>query len=57
MVLNGTNLMIDNLDSLAKIDHLCDDVGVDTIEFGGTVGVAMDCGKIEWGNAKLYLKF
>jgi aldehyde:ferredoxin oxidoreductase len=50
MALNGSNLMIDNLDSLARIDHLCDDVGIDTIEFGGTVGVAMDCGKIEWGN-------
>jgi len=50
MALNGTNLLIDNLDSLAKIDHLCDDVGIDTIEFGGTVGVAMDCGKVDWGN-------
>ena len=52
MALNGTNLLIDDLDSLAKIDHLCDDVGIDTIEFGGTLGVAMDCGKIEWGNTK-----
>ena len=52
MALNGTNLLIDNLDSLAKIDHLCDDLGVDTIEFGGSVGVAMDCGKVEWGNAE-----
>jgi aldehyde:ferredoxin oxidoreductase len=52
MALNGSNLLIDNLDSLAKIDHLCDDIGVDTIEFGGTVGVAMDCGKIEWGDAE-----
>ncbi|NVM36585.1 MAG: aldehyde ferredoxin oxidoreductase, partial [Candidatus Lokiarchaeota archaeon] len=52
MALNGTNLLIDNLDSLAKIDHLCDDLGIDTIEFGGTVGVAMDCGKIEWGDAE-----
>ncbi|MFX0001490.1 MAG: aldehyde ferredoxin oxidoreductase N-terminal domain-containing protein, partial [Candidatus Hermodarchaeota archaeon] len=52
MALNGSNLMIDDLDSLAKIDHLCDDVGIDTIEFGGTVGVAMDCGKIEWGDAE-----
>ncbi len=51
MALNGSNLMIDDLDSLAKIDHLCDDLGLDTIEFGGTVGVAMDCGKIEWGDA------
>ncbi|MBD3256208.1 MAG: aldehyde ferredoxin oxidoreductase [Candidatus Lokiarchaeota archaeon] len=51
MVLNGSNLMIDDLDALARIDHLCDDVGVDTIEFGGTVGVAMDEGRVEWGNA------
>ncbi|MFX0067161.1 MAG: aldehyde ferredoxin oxidoreductase C-terminal domain-containing protein, partial [Candidatus Hermodarchaeota archaeon] len=52
MALNGTNLLIDNLDSLARIDHLCDDLGIDTIEFGGTVGVSMDCGKIEWGDAE-----
>ncbi len=52
MALNGTNLLIDDLDSLAKIDHFCDDIGIDTIEFGGTVGVAMDCGKIHWGDAK-----
>ena len=51
MALNGSNLMIDNLDSLAKIDHLCDDLGIDTIEFGGAAGVAMDCGKIPWGDA------
>jgi len=52
MALNGPNLMIDDLDSLAKIDHLCDDLGIDTIEFGGTVGVAMDCGEVNWGNDK-----
>ena len=51
MALNGSNLMIDNLDSLAKIDHLCDDLGIDTIEFGGAAGVSMDCGKIPWGDA------
>ncbi len=53
MTLNGTNLLIDDLDSLAKIDYFCDDVGIDTIEFGGTIGVAMDCGKIPWGDAKV----
>ena len=52
MCLNGSNLLIDDLDALAKIDHFCDDVGVDTIEFGGTVGVAMDCGTIPWGDTK-----
>ena len=52
MALNGTNLLIDDIDSLAKIDRLCDDIGIDTIEYGGTVGVAMDCGKVDWGNAE-----
>jgi aldehyde:ferredoxin oxidoreductase len=52
MALNGTNLLIDDLDSLAKIDHFCDDIGIDTIEFGCTAGVAMDCGKIPWGDEK-----
>lgn len=51
MCLNGSNLLIDDLDSLARIDHLCDDIGIDTIEFGGTIGVAMDCGKVSWGDA------
>ncbi|MFX1554611.1 MAG: aldehyde ferredoxin oxidoreductase C-terminal domain-containing protein, partial [Promethearchaeota archaeon] len=56
MALNGSNLLIEDLDSLAKIDHLCDDIGIDTIEFGGTVGVAMDCGRVEWGDAEKVLK-
>lgn len=52
IALNGSNLAIDNLDHVAKIDYLCDDVGIDTIEFGVTIGVAMDSGKINWGDAK-----
>jgi aldehyde:ferredoxin oxidoreductase len=51
MALNGSNLLINDIDKLAQIDHFCDDVGIDTIEFGGTCGVAMECGKIEWGDA------
>jgi aldehyde:ferredoxin oxidoreductase len=53
---NGSNLLIDNLDDVAQIDHLCDDSGVDTIEFGVTIGVAMDAGKVKWGNAKEVFK-
>ncbi len=52
ITLNGSNLMINDLDKLAKIDHLCDDIGIDTIEFGCTVGVAMDVGNVKWGNAE-----
>ena len=56
MALNGANLLIDDIDVLARIDHLCDDLGIDTIEFGVTAGVAMDCGKIVWGDSKTVLE-
>ncbi|MFX1278226.1 MAG: aldehyde ferredoxin oxidoreductase C-terminal domain-containing protein [Promethearchaeota archaeon] len=48
---NGSNLLINNLDDVARIDHLCDDTGIDTIEFGVTIGVAMDAGKVQWGDS------
>ena len=53
---NGSNLLIDNLDDIAKIDHLCDDGGIDTIEFGVTMGVAMDAGKVPWGDSERVLE-
>ncbi len=56
MALNGSNLMINDIDKLAQIDHFCDDVGIDTIEFGGTIGVAMDAEKIIWGDADKVLE-
>ncbi len=56
IALNGSNCMINDLDSLAKLDHLCDDNGIDTIEFGVTIGVAMDAGLIEWGDADKVLE-
>jgi aldehyde:ferredoxin oxidoreductase len=56
MALNGSNLMINDIDKLAQIDHFCDDVGIDTIEFGGTIGVAMDAEKISWGDVDKVLE-
>jgi aldehyde:ferredoxin oxidoreductase len=56
IALNGSNCMINDLDKLARIDHLCDDNGIDTIEFGVTIGVAMDAGKIDWGDADKAIK-
>lgn len=47
----GANCLIDDLDEIARMDHLCDDIGVDTIEMGCTVGVAMEGGLIPWGDA------
>jgi aldehyde:ferredoxin oxidoreductase len=56
IALNGSNLLINNLDHLTKIDHLCDDIGIDTIEFGVTMGVAMENGKVNWGDANKVFK-
>ena len=49
---NGANCGIDDLDAIARIDRLCDDTGLDTIEIGCAVAVAMDGGLIEFGDTK-----
>ena len=49
---NGANCGIDDLDAIANIDRLCDDYGFDTIEMGCTIGVAMEAGVKEFGDAK-----
>ncbi len=46
----GPNTLIDNLDSLARLDRLCDDLGLDTIEMGNTIAVVMEAGVIKWGD-------
>lgn len=51
IALNGSNLGIDSLDVIARIDRTCDDFGIDTIETGGTLGVCMEAGKIPFGDA------
>jgi aldehyde:ferredoxin oxidoreductase len=46
----GANLGIDDLDAIAMMDHRCDDLGIDTIEMGATIGVLNDVGLFEFGN-------
>jgi len=48
----GAHCMIKDLDDIAMMDRLCDDFGVDTIEAGVTIGVAMEGGLIPWGDSK-----
>jgi aldehyde:ferredoxin oxidoreductase len=43
---------IADLDTIARLDHLCDDIGVDTMSTGVAVAVAMDAGYKEFGDAK-----
>jgi len=40
----------DDLDSIAKLDFLCDDIGLDTMNTGVAVAVAMDAGYISFGD-------
>lgn len=48
----GANTTIHDLDDIAMLDRLCDDYGLDTIETGVALGIAMDGGLIEWGDGK-----
>jgi aldehyde:ferredoxin oxidoreductase len=41
---------IDDLDTIARLDYLCDDIGVDTMSTGVAVAVAMDAGYREFGD-------
>lgn len=46
----GANLEIDNLEAVAQMDRLCDDIGLDTIETGNAFGVAMEAGVAQFGD-------
>ncbi|WP_211289620.1 hypothetical protein SPSIL_036930 [Sporomusa silvacetica DSM 10669] len=52
IALNGSNLGIDSLDFIAKVDRLCDDFGLDTMDTGATLGVCMEGKKIAFGDEK-----
>lgn len=51
----GANTTIKDLDDIARLDRACDDLGLDTIETGCTIAVAMDAGIIPWGDGKAAL--
>ncbi len=53
---NGGNLGIGDLDIIAQIDRLADDFGIDTIELGVTIGVAMEAGIIKFGDGEGAIK-
>lgn len=47
----GGMLGNNDLDSIAQLDFLCDDIGLDTISTGVAIAVAMDAGHKEFGDA------
>ncbi len=49
---HGGNCGIDDLDVIAELDRLDDDYGLDTIEMGAAIGVAMEAGLVKFGDAE-----
>jgi aldehyde:ferredoxin oxidoreductase len=53
---HGANCGIDDLDVIAKLDFLDDNYGLDTIEMGATIAVAMEAGLAKFGDGKGAIK-
>ncbi len=52
----GANCGLDNLDQVAELVRICNDFGIDTIEAGVTLGVAMEAGLAEFGDGAAAIK-
>ncbi|MFX1303074.1 MAG: aldehyde ferredoxin oxidoreductase family protein [Promethearchaeota archaeon] len=52
----GPNCSIYNLDDIGELNRACNDLGLDTIEAGDTLAVAMEGGLIKFGDGKGALK-
>jgi aldehyde:ferredoxin oxidoreductase len=48
----GSNCCISNLDDIARINRLCNDLGLDTMDVGASVAIAMEAGLLPWGDGK-----
>jgi aldehyde:ferredoxin oxidoreductase len=53
---HGGNCGIDDLDTIAQLDRLDDDFGLDTIEMGATIGVAMEAGLAQFGDGEAAIR-
>jgi aldehyde:ferredoxin oxidoreductase len=50
--LMGSNLGLGNLDDVARLNFMCNDFGLDTIETGAAIGVLIEAGLASFGDAK-----
>jgi aldehyde:ferredoxin oxidoreductase len=48
--LMGTNIDIDSLDAIGRLNWQVNDLGLDSIEIGGSLGVAAEAGLMRWGS-------
>lgn len=52
----GANCGIDDLDTVARLTFECNDIGLDTIEAGNAIAIAMEGGAAEFGDGQAALK-
>ncbi len=52
LALMGSNLGIVDADAVARFDHRCDDLGVDTTEVGSALGIAAGAGRFAFGDVE-----
>ncbi len=53
----GSNLGIDDLDIIAELDRYCDELGIDTIETGNTIGALNHVGMFDFGDGAKALEY
>ena len=57
ITLLGSNCGIDDLDIINRLNKRCDEIGVDTIDVGAAIGVAMEAGLAEFGDSQAALRW
>lgn len=50
IALLGSNLGLSSLDQIARLNYLCNDFGLDTIETGAALGIALEAGLAPFGD-------
>lgn len=56
LALMGSNCCIDDIDLIAKMNSVCNEIGVDTMDIGAAIAIAMEAGVLEWGDGEAALK-
>jgi aldehyde:ferredoxin oxidoreductase len=56
IALMGTNLGLDNLDDIARLNWQVNDLGIDSIDTGAALGVAAQAGLMQFGDARRALE-
>lgn len=54
LCLMGSNLDVDDLDEIARMNYYCDDIGIDTMDAGVALGVLSEAGVIPFGDSEGY---